>query len=40
MKQMIVWMGALVVGAVIGLLNMEAVNATADVVATVFTSDG
>ena len=37
MKQMIVWMGALVVGAVIGLLNMEAVNATADVVATVFT---
>ena len=34
---MIIWIAALVVGAVLGWLNIEAVNSVAEVVATVFT---
>ena len=34
---MIIWMAALVAGAVLGWLNIEAVNSVAEVVATVFT---
>ena len=36
-KQLILWLGALVVGAVLGLLHSNAINATANFIATVYT---
>ena len=36
-KQLIFWIGALVIGAVLGSLNMNAINSVCDFVATVFT---
>lgn len=36
-KQLILWLGALVTGAVLGLLHNNAVNATANFIATVYT---
>lgn len=36
-KQLIFWIGALVIGAVLGSLNMDAINSVCDFVATVFT---
>ena len=36
-KQLILWLGALVIGAVLGLLHNNAVNATANFIATVYT---
>ena len=36
-KQLIMWLGALVVGAVLGLLHNNAINATANFIATVYT---
>ena len=36
-KQLILWLGALVVGAVLGLLHNNAINATANFIATVYT---
>ena len=37
MKQMLIWIGALAVGAILGLLQVEAVDVIADFVATVYT---
>ena len=37
MKQTLIWIGALIVGAILGLLQIEAVDATANFVATVYT---
>lgn len=37
LKQLIFWVGALVIGAVLGFLNIDAVNTGCDFVATVFT---
>ena len=37
MKNTLIWLAALVVGALLGVLNIGAVNATADVVATIYT---
>ena len=36
-KQLILWLGALVIGAVLGLLHNNAINATANFIATVYT---
>ena len=36
-KQLILWLGALVIGAVLGLLHSNAINATANFIATVYT---
>ena len=36
-KQLIFWIGALVIGAVLGSLHMDAINSVCDFVATVFT---
>ena len=37
MKQTLIWIGALITGAILGLLQVEAVDATANFVATVYT---
>ena len=37
MKKSIIWLGALVVGAILGLIGIDWLNATADFVATVYT---
>ena len=37
MKQTLIWIGALIVGAILGLLQVEAVDATANFMATVYT---
>ena len=37
MKRTLIWIGALVAGAVLGLLGIEWLNATADFVAAVYT---
>lgn len=36
-RQLIIWLGALVLGAVLGLLHLKAVDATANFIATVYT---
>ena len=36
-RQLILWLGALVIGAVLGLLHSNAINATANFIATVYT---
>ena len=37
MKKTILWIGALIVGAILGVLGLDRINATADFVATVYT---
>ena len=37
MKQLVIWIGALVLGAVLGILGVGAIDAVANFVATVFT---